>query len=64
MSSLTRWNWLYQDAVVAISCVELSTASAVSLGENSPVYASFPDDAEAAYENLEKEVFRTIHYSR
>lgn len=58
------FNLPLQDAIVAISCVELSNTSAVSLGEDSPVYAPFPEDAEAAYETLERDVFKIIHYSR
>ena len=54
-----------QDAIVAISCIELSaSASAVIQGIDSTLHADFPEDSEEAYGKMEAEVFKKIHYSR
>ena len=51
--------------MVAISCIELSaSASAMLQGIDSALHADFSENPEDAYEKMESEVFKKIHYSR
>lgn len=50
---------------MAITCVELSaSATVVFQGVNSALHADFPLNPEDAYDKMEVEIFKKLHYSR
>lgn len=54
---------LRQDAVVAISLMELSMNSMSVLDANSALHSDFPEDGDAAYTALEKQIMVTMNYT-